>query len=61
MTARQSFPLSHSIDGPDIATVKAFLDNPLRNKGGATAEAMLRRFFTGRTHPHVTTAHMNDL
>lgn len=50
------FPLILAIDWPDMATVRAFLDHPIRKEGRAATEAVLSRFFTGRIHHHVTTA-----
>jgi hypothetical protein len=51
------FPLILAIDWPDRATLDAFLDHPIRKEGRAATEAVLARFFTGRIHHHVTTAH----
>lgn len=51
------FPLILAIDWPDRATVDAFLDHPIRKEGRAATEAVLSRFFTGRIHHHITTAH----
>ncbi|NEX46506.1 hypothetical protein [Pseudotabrizicola algicola] len=51
------FPLILAIDWPDMATVEAFLVNPIRLEGRAATEAVLARFFNGRIHHHVTTAH----
>ena len=52
-----AFPLILAIDWPDRATVDAFLDHPIRKQGRAATEGVLSRFFTGRIHHHVTTAH----
>ncbi len=54
------FPLILAIDWPDRATVDAFLDHPIRKEGRAATEGVLARFFTGRIHHHVTTAHSFD-
>ena len=51
------YPLILAIDWPDMATVQAFLDHPIRMEGRAATEAVLARHFTGRIHHHVTTAH----
>jgi hypothetical protein len=37
--------------------VDAFLASPDPQEGKAATEAVLARFFTGRIHHHVTTAH----
>ena len=54
------FPLILAIDWPDRATVDAFLAHPIRKEGRAATEGVLSRFFTGRIHHHVTTAHSFD-
>ncbi|MGQ0565337.1 MAG: hypothetical protein ACT4OK_09725 [Gemmobacter sp.] len=51
------FPLILAIDWPDTATLDAFLAHPVRQTGRAATEHLLSRFFTGRIHHHVTTAH----
>lgn len=51
------YPLILAIDWPDRATVDAFLAHPIRMEGRAATESVLARFFTGRIHHHVTTAH----
>ncbi|MFN3993505.1 MAG: hypothetical protein ACK4IU_11425 [Tabrizicola flagellatus] len=51
------YPLILAIDWPDMATVEAFLDHPIRKEGRAATEAVLARHFEGRIHHHVTTAH----
>lgn len=50
------YPLILAIDWPDMATVNAFLDHPIRKEGRAATEAVLARHFTGRIHHHVTSA-----
>lgn len=50
------FPLILAIDWPDMATVEAFLANPIRAEGRAATESVLSRHFTGRIHHHITTA-----
>ena len=59
-TDAPEFPLILAIDWPDRATVDAFLDHPIRNEGRAATESVLQRFFSGRIHHHVTTAHSFD-
>jgi hypothetical protein len=51
------FPLILAIDWPDMGSVDAFLAHPVRRQGRAATEGVLARFFTGRIHHHVTTAH----
>ena len=51
------FPLILAIDWPDQATLDAFLARPVRQRGRAATEALLARYFSGRIHHHVTTAH----
>ena len=51
------FPLILAVDYPDQAAVDAALASPARTEGRAATEALLPRFFTGRIHHHVTTAH----
>ncbi|WP_179379373.1 hypothetical protein [Jannaschia marina] len=51
------FPLILAVDYPDIAAVEAALASPARTEGKAATEALLPRFFEGRIHHHVTTAH----
>lgn len=50
------YPLILAIDWPDMATVMAFLDHPIRKEGRAATEAVLTRHFTGRIHHHITSA-----
>jgi hypothetical protein len=50
------YPLILAIDWPDMATVDAFLNHPIRREGRAATEAVLARHFTGRIHHHVTSA-----
>ena len=52
------FPLILAIDYPDMAAVDHFLEHPVRTEGRAATESVLSRFFTGRIHHHITTAHM---
>ena len=52
-----AFPLILAIDWPDMRTVEAFLAHPVRQRGRAATESVLSRYFTGRIHHHVTTAH----
>ncbi len=51
------FPLILAVNYPDVAAVEAALASPARAAGRAATEALLPRFFTGRIHHHVTTAH----
>lgn len=51
------FPLILAVNYPDQAAVDAALASPARAAGRAATEALLPRFFTGRIHHHVTTAH----
>ncbi len=51
------YPLILAINYPDLAAVEAALASPARAEGRAATEAVLARFFTGRIHHHVTTAH----
>ena len=51
------YPLILAINYPDMAAVEAALASPARAAGRAATEAVLARFFTGRIHHHVTTAH----
>jgi hypothetical protein len=55
------FPLILAIDWPDQATLDAFLAHPIRAEGRAATEAVLARFFVGRIHHHVTSAHVFPL
>lgn len=52
------FPLILAIDWPDMATVEAFLAHPVRVQGRAVTASVLERYFTGRIHHHVNTAHI---
>ncbi|MFN7225175.1 MAG: hypothetical protein ACK4MS_14260 [Paracoccaceae bacterium] len=55
------YPLILAISYPDLAAVEAALASPARNEGRAATEGVLARFFTGRIHHHVTTAHDSEL
>jgi hypothetical protein len=37
------------------------LASPARSEGKAATEAVLARFFTGRIHHHITSAHDHEL
>lgn len=51
------YPLILAISYPDLAAVETALASPARAEGKAATEAVLARFFTGRIHHHITTAH----
>lgn len=51
------YPLILAISYPDLAAVDTALASPARAAGKAATEAVLARFFTGRIHHHITTAH----
>lgn len=51
------YPLILAVSYPDLAAVAAALASPARAAGKAATDALLARFFTGRIHHHVTTAH----
>lgn len=55
------YPLILAISYPDLAAVDTALASPARTEGKAATEAVLARFFTGRIHHHITTAHDYDL
>ncbi|MGP9805090.1 hypothetical protein [Paracoccus sp. NSM] len=54
-------PMVLAISYPDLATVEAALASSARSRAKAATEAVLARFFTGRIHHHVTTAHDHPL
>jgi hypothetical protein len=51
------YPMILAINYPDLASVAAALASPARTEARAATEAVLSRFFTGKIHHHVTTAH----
>ncbi|KND16876.1 hypothetical protein ADZ37_20920 [Pannonibacter phragmitetus] len=51
------YPMILAISYPDLATVEAALASPIRAEARAATESVLERFFTGRIHHHITTAH----
>ena len=51
------YPMILAINYPDLASVEAALASPARTEARAATEAVLSRFFTGKIHHHVTTAH----
>lgn len=51
------YPLILAISYPDLAAVDAALASPARAEGKAATESVLARYFTGRIHHHITTAH----
>ena len=50
-------PMILAISYPDLAAVESALASPVRSEAKAATESVLARFFTGRIHHHVTTAH----
>lgn len=54
-------PMILAISYPDLATVETALASPVRARAKAATEAVLARFFDGRIHHHVTTAHDHPL
>ena len=55
------YPLILAVDYPDLAAVERALESPARSEGRAATNALLARFFVGRVHHHVTSAHAFDL
>lgn len=53
-----AYPLILAVDYADRAALAAALASPVRAESRAATEAVLARFFTGRIHHHVTTAHV---
>jgi hypothetical protein len=51
------YPLILAISYPDLAAVDRALASPARAESKAATESVLARFFTGRIHHHITTAH----
>ena len=51
------YPLILAVNYPDMEAVATALASPARTEGKAATDALLARFFTGRVHHHVTTAH----
>lgn len=51
------FPLILAIDYPTREAVTVALNSSARAAAKAATEALLPRFFTGRIHHHITTAH----
>lgn len=51
------YPLILAVSYPDLAAVAAALASPARAAGKAATDSVLARFFTGRIHHHITTAH----
>jgi hypothetical protein len=51
------YPLILAISYPDLDAVATALASPARTEGKAATDAVLARFFTGRIHHHVTSAH----
>lgn len=52
------YPLVLAISYPDLAAVDTALASPVRAESRAATETVLARFFDGRVHHHVTTAHV---
>ena len=51
------YPMILAISYPDLPSVDAALASPIRSEARAATESVLARFFTGKIHHHVTTAH----
>ena len=51
------FPLILATSYPDLAAVETALASPERMVSRAATQSVIARFFTGRIHHHVTTAH----
>lgn len=51
------YPMILAISYPDLPGVDAALASPVRSEARAATESVLARFFTGKIHHHVTTAH----
>ncbi len=51
------FPLILAIDFADMTAVDHFLAHPARLQGRAATDDVLARFFNGRIHHHISTAH----
>ena len=51
------FPLILATSYPDLAAVDAALASPERSASRAATQSVIARFFTGRIHHHVATAH----
>jgi hypothetical protein len=51
------YPMILAISYPDLPSVNAALASPIRSEARAATESVLARFFTGKIHHHVTTAH----
>jgi hypothetical protein len=55
------FPLILAISYPDLDAVARALASPVRAESRAATERVLARYFEGRVHHHVTTAHDHPL
>lgn len=55
------YPMILAISYPDLAAVDRALASPARTAAKAATDSVLARFFTGRIHHHVTTAHDHEL
>ncbi|MEJ6395864.1 hypothetical protein V8J82_21575 [Gymnodinialimonas sp. 2305UL16-5] len=51
------FPLILAISYPDMETMTAALDSPARSQSRDVTGEIVDRFFDGRIHHHVTSAH----
>jgi hypothetical protein len=51
------FPLILAVSYRDLDAVEAALASPVRAESRAATESVLARYFDGRVHHHVTTAH----
>lgn len=54
-------PMILAISYPDLEAVETALASPVRARAKAATEAVLARYFDGRIHHHVTTAHDHQL
>ncbi|MDO5641578.1 MAG: hypothetical protein Q4G26_04215 [Paracoccus sp. (in: a-proteobacteria)] len=54
-------PMILAVSYPDLDTVEKALASPQRTEAKAATDSVLARFFTGRIHHHVTTAHDSEL
>ncbi len=51
------YPMILAISYDDLKAVETALASPVRSEARAATESVIARFFTGRIHHHVTTAH----
>lgn len=55
------YPMILAVSYPSLDAVDRALASPVRSEARAATESVLARFFTGRIHHHVTTAHDHEL